>query len=260
MAITLETNARNAAADAITALCDVSGPGDIQIATAAFASILATVPLSATAYGAAAAGVATLAGTPLSDASADASGTAAVWRARDGVGTEVFNGPVALAGGGDINLSTNARNAAVDAICALCDGGDIQFATDGGFTTVLLTLSLDVVAFAAAVAGSAAVDTSPALSANAVTTGTQTATNFRFRTSGGAVVFQGTVGLIASGQDIEFDSNAWVNGQPITLNNYDFSMAATSVASDGALVINNLAIVALQNVEITSGDFDQPAS
>jgi hypothetical protein len=162
---------------------------------------------------------------------------------------------VATSGGGDINLSTNARNAAVDAIAALCNGGDIQFATDSGFGTVLLTLTLSSPAFAAASSGSADVDVTPALTANASASGT--ATFFRFRTSGAAEVLRGTVST--SGADINFDNNVWVSGQPITLNSFALSIAATSAASDGALVINNTSIVAGQNVEITSGSFTQPA-
>jgi hypothetical protein len=259
MALTLATIARNAGADAITALADAgAGAGDIQIATTAFASILATITLSDPAYGAAASGVATLQGTPLSDSSADNTGTAAVYRVRDSDTNVVFDGPVATSGGGDINLSTNARNAAVDAIAALCNGGDVQFTTAGdtSFASPILTLSLSSPAFAAASSGSADVDVTPALTANA--SGSGTATLFRFRTSGAAEVFRGTVGT--SGEDINFDNNVWVSGQPITLNSFALSIAATSAASDGALVINNTSIVAGQNVEITSGDFDQPAS
>ena len=61
MAITLSTGARNAACDAITALVDVSGPGTIEIKTAASTvagtSEAATLTFPATAFGAAVTGV-----------------------------------------------------------------------------------------------------------------------------------------------------------------------------------------------------------
>lgn len=255
MTVTYSTIGQNAIADGIVDLCDAgAGAGNIQVATTAFASILASFTLSDPAYGAASSATAVLSGTPLTDVSADNTGTAAVWRARDSNNVVVYDGPVAGAGGGDINLSTNARNAGLDGMAALCNGGDLQFATDSGFGTVLLTLSLNATAFATASAGSAVLDTTGL--SGAASAGT--ATFFRFRTSGAAEVFRGTVG--SGSGDMSFDSNIWVASQPITVSGWTATMAATIASSDGALVINNTAIVAGQNVEITSGDFDQPAT
>lgn len=260
MAITLQSNARNAAADAITALVDASGPGDVQVATTAFASILATIALSATAFGAASGGACTLNGTPLSDSSADNTGTAAVWRMRDGAAAVVLDGPAATSGGGDINLSTAAQRAALDAITALLDGGgDIQFAVNNTFASILATLSLNSDSFAAAAGAApatAAMNTGTPVSAAASASGTCTA--FRFRTSGGTEVLRGTVGT--SGADINFNSNVFASGTTVTLSSFTLSQPATTAASDGALVLGTLSITAGQAVTITSGSYTHPAS
>jgi hypothetical protein len=257
MAITLATIGRNAGSDAIVDLVDAgAGAGDYQIGTTAFASILATIAAADPAFGSASVGVATMLGTPLADASADNTGTAAVWRARDSDTNVVWTGPVATSGGGDMTLEDPARDAAIDAIVALASGGDVQFATDSGFGTILLTVPLNTPAWGASSGGAAALDVSPALTANAAVGGTATA--FRVRTSGASEIWQGTVGT--SGADWNFDSNVWVASQPITLSAYSFTLPATTSGSDGTLVINNTAIVATQNVEITSGSFDFPAT
>lgn len=258
MGITIQTPGQNAACDAIVDLLDVSGPGNIQIATTAFASILATITLANPAFGAAAAGVATLQGTPLQDTSADNTGTAAVWRARTSGGTAILQGNAATTGdGSDITLDTSALNAAVNAVTALIGAsGHIQFAVDSSFGSILATLPLNATAFASASGGSAAMNTSPAPTANASASGTCTA--FRFRTSGNTEVFRGTVGT--SGQDINFDTNIFASGVPVTLNSFSFSMAATAAASIGVMVLNTLNIVSGGLVQITSGSFTQPAS
>src|SRR5688572_20642676 len=162
MAITLATATRTAVCDAIVDLADAgAGAATIQIATAAFASILATITCSDPAYGAAASGVAALSGTPLQDTSADAGGTAAVWRLRDSNNVVVFDGPVATSGGGDINLSNNARDAALTAIRTLMAGAcDVQFTTSGdtGFASVLATIALNSGGFEAVSGQSMALD------------------------------------------------------------------------------------------------------
>ena len=109
MAITLSTGSRNAACDAITALVDVSGPGTIEIKTAASTvagtSEAATLTFPATAFGAAVTGVCT-AGTIVDDTSA-AGGTAGFYAVFDGLGAAVWQGTVtATSGGGDLELSS----------------------------------------------------------------------------------------------------------------------------------------------------------
>jgi len=262
MSITIVGSARDAAANAIVALIDAgTPPGNIQIGTTAFASILATISLANPAFTAASGGTgqAVLAGTPRQDTSADNTGTAAVWRARNSSGTAIIQGPTATAGGGsdDITLDVTAQNAAVNAVTALIGAsGNIQFATDSTFGTVLATLPLNATAFGSSSAGSAAMNVSPATTANASASGTCTA--FRFRTSGGTEIFRGTVGT--SGADINFDTNVFASGVPVTLSSFSFSMAATLAASIGVMVLNTLNIVSGGLVQITSGSFTQPAS
>lgn len=108
-----------AACNAVVDLLDVGGAGSIEIYTtpvpsevdtAATGTLLGTLPLSATAFGAAAdaapGGRATAAAIT-SDSSADATGTAAYFRALNGSGTHVIQGTVtATGGGGDLELSS----------------------------------------------------------------------------------------------------------------------------------------------------------
>jgi hypothetical protein len=107
---------RNAACNGVVDLMDASGSGTIKVysgtqpATADTAlsgnTLLATFTCSATAFGSASSGVATLAGTPLS-ATAAATGTASFFRAADGGGTTVFDGNVGTSGC-DLNLNTTS--------------------------------------------------------------------------------------------------------------------------------------------------------
>lgn len=258
MAVTLATATRTVVCDAIVDLADAgAGAATIQIATTAFASILATITCADPAYGAAASGVAALSGTPLQDTLADNTGTAAVWRLRDSNSVVVFDGPVATSGGGDINLSTNARNAGLEAIRTLLTGvGDVQFTTAGdtGFASPLATVALASGGFAAASGGSMAM-----LSTSGSASGSGVMGLFRFRTSGGAEVLRGTVGT--SGADWNFASGVTVGpGAALTSLAYTLTMPATIASSDGAIVIANTSIVANEVVEITSGNFNQPAS
>lgn len=94
----ITTAARNAAADAVVDLVDVGGAGSLRIydgtapadANAALSSntLLANLAMSATAFGSAAAGVATAAAIT-QDSSADATGTATFFRILAGNGTTV---------------------------------------------------------------------------------------------------------------------------------------------------------------------------
>jgi len=107
MGITLTDNARNAAANGIVDLVDVSGPGTLEIkssaSTVAGTAELAILTFPATAFGAAASGVAT-AGTIVSETSANA-GTAGFYTVFDGVGAAVWQGLVATTSS-DLNLSS----------------------------------------------------------------------------------------------------------------------------------------------------------
>ncbi len=103
MAITLATASRNAACNAVVDLVDVSGPGYLEIWTSAFGTKLATLVMANPAFGNAATGVAT-ANTITSDSSADASGTAVVFKMFDGAASEVLRGSVGISGE-DINFA-----------------------------------------------------------------------------------------------------------------------------------------------------------
>lgn len=103
MAVTLEANARNAAADGVVDLLD---GGSVEFQTAASA-VASTVTLQTPAFGAASAGVATMNGTP-NDASATGDGdavTKAIWDTSGAA--KVFECTVSnSAGSGDIKFST----------------------------------------------------------------------------------------------------------------------------------------------------------
>lgn len=108
--------ARSAACDAIVDLLDGgAGAATIQIRTgtaptnttdADSGTLLATLTMTDPAFGAASSGVATAA-TITDDVSADASGTAEHFRAKDSDGTVIFQGTVtATGGGGDLTFNT----------------------------------------------------------------------------------------------------------------------------------------------------------
>lgn len=103
----ISTAARNGAADGIVDQVDTGSSdatGDIQIYTAAFATLLAELTFSNPAFGAAATGVAT-ASAIANDSSANDTGTAAVCRIRDRDNNTVWEGTVSTSGA-DLNLNT----------------------------------------------------------------------------------------------------------------------------------------------------------
>jgi hypothetical protein len=89
----------------ITAVDAGSGPGTLEICTASYASVLATVTLADPSF-TESGGVITMAGVPRSDTSADNTGTAAVARIKDSTGTVVISGLTVGAGTGDIQLNS----------------------------------------------------------------------------------------------------------------------------------------------------------
>lgn len=101
--LTLSTNARNAACSAVNTAIGTSG--HIQIATdSTFTTILATLTLSATAFGPPAAGAMTLNGTP--QVNATGAGVAGAFRFRTSGNVEIYRGTVtATGGGGDLEFS-----------------------------------------------------------------------------------------------------------------------------------------------------------
>jgi hypothetical protein len=115
----ITTAARNAAADAVVDLVDVGGAGTLRIysgtmpadANAALSgnTLLAQLTMSATAFGSAAAGVATAAAIT-QDSSADAAGTATFFRILSGGATVILQGSVGTSAA-DLNLNSTAISA-----------------------------------------------------------------------------------------------------------------------------------------------------
>lgn len=257
MAITLAGAARNAACNAVVDLLDVGGPGNLQIATSAFALILSTLTLPNPAFGNASSGIATLLGVPLQVAAA-AGGTAAVWRMRSSAGTAILSGFVNTTdNGADLTLDVSAQNAAINAIVALIGAsGDIQLTTlaDTGFATPLVTINLASTPFSAASGGSASITGTP--SANATLAGT--AGLFRVRDSSDVELFRGTVGI--SGADMNLPNNIFGVGTTVTVNTFVFQLPATSASSSGVLVFPTGIVFTLgETLEVSSYTYNQPA-
>ena len=99
---------RNTLGDAfVDAIDGGAGAGIIEIHTAAFGALLATLTFSDPAFGDFAAGVGTA--NAITGATAAATGTAAVFRIRTSTPTTQWEGTVsATGGGGDIEFSTDA--------------------------------------------------------------------------------------------------------------------------------------------------------
>ncbi len=91
MVVTYTTALKNNRLDEVTALLDVSAPGEMIITTTGNGSDLATIPLLNPSFPAAASGVLTMAGA-ISDSSADATGTAAEAEMNDGASAAVITG------------------------------------------------------------------------------------------------------------------------------------------------------------------------
>jgi hypothetical protein len=109
MAISYTTAVKNARLTAVVTA--IGATGVLEIGTAAMASVLATIPLSSTA-GTVSGGVLTFSGLPLSDTSADASGTAAAARIRTASGgTDIITGLTVGTTGSDINLTSTSLTA-----------------------------------------------------------------------------------------------------------------------------------------------------
>ena len=113
MAVTISDAAANAVVNAVTALLNTGGYIEIRtgskpatVATTATGTLLGTLNLSSTAFGAAASRTAT-ANTITGDSSADASGTAGWFRAYASGGAGVIDGTVG-ASGADLNLSSTS--------------------------------------------------------------------------------------------------------------------------------------------------------
>lgn len=104
----IATSIRNAACNAFVDALDVGSAdasGDLQVHTAAFATLLGTLLFSATAFGAAASGVATA--NSITSATAVATGTASRMRCRDRDNSTCWDGTVSTSSA-DYNLNSVA--------------------------------------------------------------------------------------------------------------------------------------------------------
>lgn len=104
---TAKTNRMTAVRDTIDA---GTGPGVLQIGTAGMATVLAEITLGDP-CGTVSGSTLTLSGFPRSDTSANATGTAAAARIRDGSGNDVITGLTVGTSGSDINLDSTSITA-----------------------------------------------------------------------------------------------------------------------------------------------------
>jgi hypothetical protein len=118
-----------------------------------------------------------------------------------------------------ITLENNARNAAADAVCALLDGGTIEFQTSAN--AEVATVTFGTPAFGAASSGTA---TANAITADSSTTG-GTITKFVAKASGGAAVFTGTAGT--SGSDINLTSVVLAAGERLEVDSFTYTQPAS---------------------------------
>lgn len=109
MAVTYSPAVKTARMTAVRDQIDAGGAaGKLEICTAGYASVLATINLgySGASTGTVSGAVLTLAGFPRSDTAADASGTAAVARIRTSANADVITGLTVGLSGSDINLDS----------------------------------------------------------------------------------------------------------------------------------------------------------
>lgn len=131
-----------------------------------------------------------------------------------------------------LSLATSARNAAVNAVVALLDAGTgpgtLQIRTgskpatpDTAATGTLLgTLTFSDPAFGAASSG---VATAGTITSDTIADASGTAGYFRALDSTGAAVFDGTIGLAASGADLIMDSVTIVAGGVIAITSFTYT-------------------------------------
>ena len=111
MAVNYNATLKNTRLSAMVTAVDAgAGVGNLEICNAAYALVLATIPLQKPSF-TVAGGVATLAGVPRSDVSADNTGTAALGRIKDSTGTVVVDGLTVGVGTGDIQLNSVSLSA-----------------------------------------------------------------------------------------------------------------------------------------------------
>ena len=104
MAVIYNTAVKNSRLQA--AIDAIGASGRLKIGTAGMAAVLADIPLAVAAFSAPAAGAMSLAGVPIADTSADATGTAAEATLTTSAGVVVVSGLTVGTTGANINLNS----------------------------------------------------------------------------------------------------------------------------------------------------------
>lgn len=126
-----------------------------------------------------------------------------------------------------ITLQTNARNAAVDGVTALMDGGGtLNFVDTAGATVATVNLSSD--AFAAAVTGVATANGLPLICDPCA--GSPTAANvstFNIKTSGGTTILTGDVTNLAGSGSFRLSDLLINAGDRLVINTFTYTQPAS---------------------------------
>lgn len=120
-----------------------------------------------------------------------------------------------------MTLSTAARNAAVNAVAALCNSGTIRFETSAN--NEVATCTFGATAFGAAASGTA---TANAIASDTDATG-GTVDHALLRDSSNAVVITATCTATGGGGDIELTSLAIGAGDTLAVNSMTLSQPAS---------------------------------
>ena len=118
-----------------------------------------------------------------------------------------------------ITLSTAAKNAAVDAVATMLDGGSLVIQDASNATVAQMAFAAD--AFPAAANGSTSANGLPLQDANAAG---GTASKFSARDSANSEVFNGTVTATGGGGDLELSSTTIGAGSTVSITSFDISM------------------------------------
>lgn len=107
MSVTYNTTLKNTRLTSVVTAIDTGGAGYLEMGDAAFAHVLTTIHFNSI-CGTVTGGVLTFSGTPLVDASASRTGTAATAEVFSGGNTLVISGLTVGTSGSDINLSSTS--------------------------------------------------------------------------------------------------------------------------------------------------------
>lgn len=129
-------------------------------------------------------------------------------------------------------ISAGARNATVDAIAALVNGGTVEIRTGSqpagpgtaATGTLLGTLTLNATAFGASSGGTA---TANAITGDASADATGTAGWFRAKASGGTGHIDGSITATGGGGNMELNSVSIVIGGTIDVTSWTLTMPAS---------------------------------